>query len=204
MSVEAYILVGGHSSRFGGGDKALALLGGKTLAERAVEAVRGAFPFSKISFVAREAGQFRDEAERLGVRCVEDEKPGFGPVGGLHAALADCEAERLFLLACDLPFVSSELIGSLQRFGSGGRFGAIVPRQSDGRLQPLCAFYDVKAVRPVVESLLVRACGPPSMRDVIASVGARIVTPEEYGQAGTGDVFRNINTRGDLDGAAGG
>ena len=199
MNAEAFILVGGRSSRFGG-EKSLALLGGETLAERAVKTVREAIQFSKISFVTRDAGHFEKEAERLGARCVPDLPAGIGPVGGLHAALARCEAEWLFLFACDLPFVDSELIATLWQTAEAGPSSAVVPRQADGRLQPLCAFYNTGAVRPVVEDLIVQAIDPPSMRQVLSSLELRIVEPGLYGGD---DRFRNINTREDLERAEG-
>jgi molybdopterin-guanine dinucleotide biosynthesis protein A len=178
MILESYILVGGRSSRFAGGDKPSARIGGKTLAENAVDIVRTALPESKIFFVARNADQFVDESRRLGVGLIHDSIEGRGPLGGLFAALANCQAEWLFLFACDMPLMSSRFIAEMRR-RCDARYGVVLPRQLDGRLQPLCAYYNVLEAIPAVEALVHRPGGTPAMMEAIDALEAWIVEPEE-------------------------
>lgn len=202
LSIEAFILVGGRSARLGR-DKALEQLGGKTLAERALAAVRDSGIAEKITFVAGSRVAFAIEAERLSAPFIFDTIEGRGPVGGLRTALTNTSAEWAFILACDLPFVTAELIKRLAAFTCGvhGSIGAVVPEQADGRIQPLCGFYRVAAAGPIVEEMIVRPRPAPSMQSIVERLEARTVSPAEYGPSAEPPIasyFNNINTEDDL------
>jgi molybdenum cofactor guanylyltransferase len=202
MSVEAFILVGGRSSRLGR-DKAFERIGGKTLAERALGTVESSRVAARIFFVTGSEVEFAIEAARLDALFVFDVIEGRGPLGGLHTALTHATAEWIFLLACDLPFVTPDLITNLSRYTSGeaGSLGAIVPEQPDGRLQPLCAFYKVESAKPIVDEIIHRPRISPPMREIVAKLNSRIVKPDEYSPRSALPVswFTNINTDEDLD-----
>lgn len=196
MFPEAYILVGGSSTRFEGGEKPFARFEGRTLAENAVEIIRVALPGSNIFFVARDEDQFEEEARRLNMERINDRIVGRGPLGGLFSALAHCESEWLFLFACDMPLMSPDLIQRLWGLCEP-HFGAVVPRQGDGPLQPLCAFYRVVETLPVVENLVHRPDKAAAMMSVIDALDVRIVEPEEIHADPA--VWTNVNTIEDLD-----
>lgn len=196
MRPEAFILVGGRSSRFEGGEKPSARIGSKTLAERAVETVRSALPGSNIYFVTRDTSQFIAESGRLGVDVISDRVEGSGPVGGLFTALAECKSEWLFLFACDMPLMSPALIAAMW-LECDPSYGAVLPRQTDGRLQPLCAFFRVAEAMPVVEALIHRPGGSASMMEAIDSLAAKIVESAELGAKPI--VWANVNTTEELD-----
>ena len=202
MSIEAFILVGGRSSRLGR-DKAFERIGGRTLAERALLTVEDARVASKIVFVTGNEVEFAIEAARLDALFVFDVIHDRGPLGGLHTALMHATAEWVYILACDLPFVTKQLISNLSRYiyGEHSSFGAIVPEQPDGRLQPLCAFYDVEKAKPVVDEIIHRPRISPPMHEVVAELHPLILKPEEYDPviAGTVTLFANVNTEEDLE-----
>ncbi len=202
MNIEAFILVGGRSSRLGR-DKAFERIGGKTLAERALQTVRDSEIASKIYFVTGNEVQFAIEAARLDALFVFDVIEGRGPLGGLYTALTHASADWVFLVACDLPFVTRDLITNLSRYTNGEyeSFGAIVPEQPDGRLQPLCAFYDVKKVKAVVDEIIHRPRVSPPMHEVVEQLHPLIVKPDEYKSLTAPPVnyFANINTEQDLE-----
>lgn len=204
MSIEAFILVGGRSSRLGR-DKALERIGGKTLAERALDNVRESGIAEKIFFATGNEIEFAIEAAKLDAQFVFDSIQGRGPLGALYTALTNTSAEWVFILACDLPFVTPALIANLSRYiyGEHGGFGAIVPEQPDGRLQPLCAFYNVAAARPVVEEITGKPRPSPPMFEVVSLLNPRIVAPAEYDPVANSSAmyFRNINTEDDLSAA---
>jgi len=196
--IETFILVGGKSSRLGT-DKAFVELGGVTLTERAIANVREALPHAKLTIVAGNSTQFAIEAIASDVPFIFDLYEERGPLGGLHAALAYTKAPWIFILACDYPFVSPELISLLSK-NIGEGFGAVVPEQSDKRPQPLCAFYNVAAARPVVEEILERPRIPPPMHEVASMLDPLIVPFEDYEHLdGAGELFLNINTVEDLE-----
>ncbi|MEQ1604991.1 MAG: molybdenum cofactor guanylyltransferase [Pyrinomonadaceae bacterium] len=198
MGVEAFILIGGRSSRFGA-DKAFADFEGKTLAQRSVEVVETALPSANPRFVVSNESQFAVELIfRLGRPVVADLKPGFGAWSGLHAALAYSSSEWTFVLACDLPFVSAELIRRLADH-TGEECDAVIPRQPDSRLQPLCAFYRRDMVLKKVERQLGETGILPRLTEITSAVNTRIVEKAEYCDlAGNESFFLNINSVGDL------
>src|SRR5262245_33344588 len=88
------ILAGGRSLRMGR-EKARLRLGGQGLLAR-----------------------IRRQAESSGwrVRVIRrDLVPGLGPLGGVHTALTSSEVEAELFLACDMPFVSVDLLRGLVR-----------------------------------------------------------------------------------------
>lgn len=196
MSIEAYILVGGKSSRFGS-DKALAKIEGKTLAERAYVTMTEVFGPENVFFVAGDPESFAGEAKRLNALFVYDVIEDRGPVGGLYTALTHASTDWIFLFACDLTDVTSLFI-SMLRHKLSEHYGVVVPEQADGRLQPLCAFYNVAKARPVVRELLHTDGKPPAMKAVIDGLNARIVEPEEFITTPP-VVWTNVNRSTDID-----
>ena len=196
--IDAFILIGGRSSRLGT-DKAFVELGGMTLAERAIANVGGGLPGAEVTMVAGSSPQFAIAAAASDVPFIFDLYEGRGPLGGLHAALAYAKAPWIFLLACDYPFVSAGLIRLLS-MKAGDRCGAVVPEQFDKRLQPLCAFYSVAKARPIVEEILQRPRMPPPMHEIVAMLDPLIVQYKDYQHLdNASEAFLNINTLGDLE-----
>lgn len=128
--VEAVLLTGGASRRMGT-DKASLMIDGRPLAER----------------VAAELAEVCDPVTVLGREPLE----GYlfladkGEYEGPLAALSRFEPrkEKVFVASCDLPGFSHELVAFLHT-----RVGAseAALTEMDGRLQPLCAIYDRRAI----------------------------------------------------------
>lgn len=198
MDIDAYILIGGHSSRLGL-DKAFLEFDGKTLADRMAETVNKAFAPLRINFVAAKKEQFdTDLINRLSQTTIFDLKPGFGAWSGIQTALSDTRSEWVFVTACDYPMVSTELLRLIAAQISDEN-DAVVPRQIDGRLQPLCAFYRVDSMLPEVNSKLTASDKLPSLMSFLNEAKTRIVEKEEYCELENSDrFFLNINTADDL------
>src|SRR5687768_14477512 len=127
--IDAFILIGGRSSRLGT-DKAFVDVQGRTLLEHAIDVVREGLSPEHITAVAGRATQFAIEAIAGDVPFIFDLYENRGPLGGIHAALAHARTPWIFVLACDYPFVSGELIQFLaDRIDD--KFGAVVPEQKD-------------------------------------------------------------------------
>jgi molybdenum cofactor guanylyltransferase len=195
---EAFILIGGRSSRLGS-DKAFVELGGRTLVEHAVENVRTGLSPERMTAVAGSSTQFAIQAIIADVPFIFDLHEGRGPLGGIHAALAYARTPWIFVLACDYPFVSGELIRFLaDRIDD--EFGALVPEQHDGRMQPLCGFYKVDKARPVIDDIIERPSVPPPMHEVVGLLNPRVMKFAEYEHLhGSDEFFVNINTVEDLE-----
>ena len=183
MEIEGFVLVGGASSRMGR-DKARLALHGRSFVERVSEAV------SQVAERVNLVGA-KDVDSSLKMRNVPDVYAGWGALGGLHAALAACEAEWAAVVACDLPFVTGELFARLAALREDAE--AVVPVQPDGRLQPLCALYRTHPCRDIARELIER--GERRPRALVQMVRARMVAWEELADLdGAQKFFENVNT----------
>lgn len=168
------VLAGGQSRRFGS-DKALAVLGGQTLLERAVARL-GAWCEAVVVIGRTEAP----------APVVADwPRPGMGPLGGIAGALRHA-AEDGFDAVLTAGVDSLSLPDDLPaRLGEGPAYVAD---------QPVVALWPV-AVLPALEAIL-EAEGRHAVRDLIAASGARGVvlpgasanvnTPEDLARLGGG------------------
>lgn len=181
--IEGFILVGGASSRMGT-DKAWLELEGRTFVERILDALKSIT--TEVSLVG--GGESKVAPE---LPFIPDLHVKWGALGGLHAALTACRAEWAAIVACDLPFVTGDLFVRLASLREN--FNAIVPVQSDGRLQPLCALYRAPVCRPLAEELI--AEGERRPRTLLERVRARRVAFAELCDLNHATYFfMNINT----------
>lgn len=196
--LEGYVLIGGKSSRFGR-DKALLELGGVTLAERAAGTISAAFSPKQIFLAAAHEDQFaaKDLPENLPV--IFDYYKERGAFGGLHAALSSAGSEWIFVLACDYPLVSVDLLKYLAGLIDMS-IDAVVPVQPDGRVQPLCAFYRAGPCLKVVEEMLEATEKLPPLRSIFENVRTHFVRFDELKHLpGAEKFFLNVNTPADLE-----
>jgi molybdopterin-guanine dinucleotide biosynthesis protein A len=134
-----FVLAGGRSSRMGR-DKALLPWHGRTLLEQVAEVVRQAA--GDVTVIGHES--YRS----LGLRVIPDAIPDRGPLGGLLTALDASDADRVLLVACDMPEVTVGLLTGLL----SGEADAVVA-EAEGRLHPLCAVYH-RRVLPKVNAAI--------------------------------------------------
>jgi len=101
--VSAIVLAGGRSSRFGR-DKLAEPIGGRSLLQHAIDAVR---PFATDILVVTVPGGSPTVAG--GVRVVHDPSPFEGPLVGLAAGLDEAREAIVFLTAGDIPELVPEV-----------------------------------------------------------------------------------------------
>jgi molybdopterin-guanine dinucleotide biosynthesis protein A len=184
--IEGFILMGGQSSRMGA-DKSRLKIEGVTFAELIALA---------LAPVTRSIRAVGNEAQDLGLSAAADIFPGWGALGGLHAALAACQAEWSLVVACDLPFVTTSLLTRLAQSRPG--FEAVAPRQADGYLQPLCALYRVDPCLETCETLI--KSGERKPVALLEAVKSRFLGFAELSDLIDADrFFDNINTPEDYD-----
>lgn len=135
MDVSAGILAGGASSRMGS-DKALLDFRGRTLLQHQLDLLRPLFPELIIG-----GGRYD-----LGVRIVPDVLGERCALTGVHALLRGATTSRVFIVACDMPFLNPALIRDLL-----GRPGDVVIPVTARGPEPLHAVYD-KACLPAIEA----------------------------------------------------
>ena len=184
--LQAFILVGGQSSRMGR-DKSLLLLENQTFTDRIAETLL----------------EITDSVTLVGSRQTDsrypmapDVYPVWGALGGLHAALAACRSEWAIVVACDLPFVTAELFYYLASLRDG--CDAVVPLQADGRPQPLSSLYRIEPCLRWATELI--EAGKRRPLDLLELVNTRWVPFNELRNLDQAEkFFVNINTPDDYD-----
>ena len=141
--MNAAILVGGKSSRMGT-NKAFLELRGKTFIELQIELLREMFDEVFISV------NTPSEYEYLNLPVFTDIYPGKGPLGGIYTSLINSSSLHTFMLACDMPFVGSELIKHLKDLTK--EYDVVIPKSEKG-LEPLHAFYSKNCIDPIKRAL---------------------------------------------------
>ena len=188
LEVEGFILVGGASSRMGT-NKALLDLGGRNFVEHIHAALSSIATRTSLVGISEASSRAWPQ-----LRVIPDNHINWGALGGLHAALAACSATWAAVVACDLPFVTGEFFVRLASFSEN--FDAVVPVQSDGRLQPLCALYRAEVCRERAQELI--ESGERRPRLLFQWLRTRRVAFDELSDLeGANHFFTNINTPDD-------
>jgi molybdopterin-guanine dinucleotide biosynthesis protein A len=162
-AIRGFIQAGGRSSRMKL-DKAWLDIDGIPMIERAVAAAKPAA--GRLGIIVNAANPQIELYERLAESCdarlIFDLHEHLGPLGGIHTALTHCGAARsALILACDLPFITTEFLSFLCNVHQGENpqsqspnpQSITVPLDQSNRLQPLAAIYD-QSLEAVVSQML--------------------------------------------------
>ena len=180
-SCQAFILAGGSSSRMGT-DKSQLLIQGQTFTEHLANTLH------KVTDSVIIVGRSLDASA---LPAVPDIYPQWGALGGVHAALTASTREWAIVVACDLPFVTSELFLHLAKLRLD--HDAVVPVQMDNRPQPLAALYRIDPCRERATELI--EAGKRRPLDLLEAVKTRWVAFEEIRNLDQAErFFVNINT----------
>ncbi|MGH9389302.1 MAG: molybdenum cofactor guanylyltransferase [Vicinamibacteria bacterium] len=160
--VEGAILAGGTSRRMGR-DKLVLPFGSGTVLQAISEAL--------LPLVERLRLIGRDSTPGLPFPASQpDIHPGLGPLSGIHAALATAEADRVLVVACDLPFVTTAFLRGLVE-GLSPSLDAVVPCPG-GQAVAVCALYRVTCLEGLAGRLERRELGAS---DFAKSLNARFL-----------------------------
>jgi molybdopterin-guanine dinucleotide biosynthesis protein A len=184
------VLAGGLATRYGGEPKGLLEVGGRRVIDRVSEALAAAT--DDLLLIANDPG-----ADRWlpGVRVAADVRPGFGGLGGIHAALVHAGGPAL-VVAWDMPFVTASLLGELRSLGASA--DVAVPESGSRRgVEPLCAYYGDACVQPIERRL-----DAGDLRVIGFFDDVRVARLSAAAVRAHGDpelLFMNINTPDDLE-----
>lgn len=179
----ALILAGGESRRMGQ-DKANLLLGELTLLQRVAGVVQPLFAELIVSV--------RQPRADCALPQVCDDPQHAGPLAGLAAGLAHSQTAWVFVVACDMPFVTRQLIENIAKFRNG--VDAVVP-VVQGYPQPLAAFYATRILGELHE--LQRGSGKQSLRELLKKLTVRYVDETDM-QAADLSGFVDLDTPQDV------
>jgi molybdopterin-guanine dinucleotide biosynthesis protein A len=184
--MNAYILIGGRSSRMGQA-KAEVEFGGATILDRVTAAA--ADVFSRVLAVQRPGGP----VARSVTTIFEGPHDGEAPLWGVRAALLHAKA-RCFVMAVDYPLLRSDILGYLAREFASAPEPVLAPMWG-GRVQTLCAGYSPEILPMLDERIAARRF---DLRGIIDAAGGRIIEEPFLRGRFRGEPLLNVNTPEEL------
>jgi molybdopterin-guanine dinucleotide biosynthesis protein A len=130
-TITGIVLAGGKSSRMGY-DKGLSLLEGKKMIECVIQTLK--LVTDQILIVANSPA-YND----LGYPVHTDLYTNKGPVGGIYTGLYHSSTKDNLIVACDMPFVSTDLLRLILKHAVNKQI--VIPSMND-LLEPLCGYYN--------------------------------------------------------------
>ena len=132
------MLAGGLGTRLGGREKALLSLNNGTFIGNTLQVLDRVCDETIISF--RDESQLRQFGTYVcGRKTVLDTISHAGPLAGMFEGFKEASGEYVFVVACDMPYLNSDVIDLLFRMAEG--HDAVVPVSTSGKKEPLHAVY---------------------------------------------------------------
>jgi len=187
QDITGVVLAGGQSSRFGS-NKALALFHGKLLIQHARDTLASVFNDCLLVTNTPELFDF------LNMPMIRDRFQNMGPLAGIHAALRYTGKPWVFVMGCDMPAVTPDLITFLCGFAED-ECEAVIPWLKSGP-EPLCGLYHKRALARIELQL---KNGKAKIAELLDSLSVRKVQEAELERVkGAQQGFANINRMQDL------
>ena len=144
-ALSGVVLAGGRSRRMGGVHKALLPFRGEKIIHRQLRELKKIC--SEIILVTNEPRTFLPLVDSE-IRIITDFYPDKGPLGGIHAALSLSSHSNVWIVACDMPFVSSMAAQALLAVKTERGAEAAVPYIND-KMYPFHSIYDKSCVEQI-------------------------------------------------------
>jgi molybdenum cofactor guanylyltransferase len=187
--MNAIILAGGKATRMNGKDKAFLSINQEPLIKRQLRLLKNIF--KRIIIVSNNPKEYRN---LKGVEVVTDVVEHLGPLGGIFSGLLASKDKHSFVIACDMPFINTELTRYMFKKSSG--YDAVVPWVNN-RYEPLFCIYSkncIKFIRKLFDKKIFK------LSELLAQVSIKRITQKEILRFDSPEkIFMNINTPQDLE-----
>lgn len=140
------IQAGGESRRMGE-DKALRPFLGRPLIQRVIERVQ---PLADELLITTNTP---DPYAFLSLPLISDLIPGRGALGGLYTAIQAARHDLVGIVACDMPFVSLDLLSDQRNRLADATIDAAIPR-TPGGTEPFHAVYRRSTCLPAIQAAI--------------------------------------------------
>ncbi|MEP7267504.1 MAG: molybdenum cofactor guanylyltransferase [Saprospiraceae bacterium] len=141
-NINGYILAGGKSSRMGT-DKGLLNFNGKPIVQKIINQLMPAV--DKTIIVSNNVAY-----EKFGLEVIPDLIADVGPAGGIHAALSHTDSEQIFVVSCDMPYITTDAIQYMIEQASQSQITLPLNRE---KIEPLFGVYS-KECLPLWQQLI--------------------------------------------------
>jgi molybdopterin-guanine dinucleotide biosynthesis protein A len=186
LQATGVILAGGLSLRMGS-EKATLKIGQQVMIHRIANELKKVFPEVII------AGNIQEDVDNyIGIPVVPDRIDRGVPICGIHAALYAASYPHILVVACDMPFVTSQMAEQMVQLSSG--FDVVVPRKGP-YLEPLFAVYHRNCI-PAIEKWL--SGGKRKTDGFFQYVKVNYIDEDIFVNIDWDVDFFNVNTPGDL------
>ena len=195
MTRAAVILAGGLSKRFGQ-DKCLIRLANKPLILHVLNRVSSVVDETAVVVGSTSQKEAFSKVLKSKAKVFVDKGNVQSPLIGVLTGFEGISSDYSLLLACDTPFVSSQIALLLLDLCVGK--GATIPRWPNGYIEPLQSAYHVKSAMQAAQKALDE--GKLNLASMIGNIcGVRYVSTMVLQQFDTELLtFFNINTPNDL------
>lgn len=196
------ILCGGRGKRMGQ-DKGLMLFQEKPMILHVLGTVFN--QADEIILVLRDENQFKKYEKILKdsdlkiskIRVSMDFLKDQGPLVGICTGLMHIKSDEAMVVPCDSPFITPSFIEKLYSLKNSLKnspdFYAIVPRWSDGMVEPLHAIYSKENVK-IIQDLLKK--GKRDVNSLLKIINVRYVEAESLDESGSS--LKNLNKPEDI------
>ncbi len=150
-----FIQAGGRSSRMGE-DKSWLPLEGRPLLEHLLAKAKSVADHIAIVISATnpQADRYRELAQQWNAETLDDLHGFRGPLGGIYTALTTCaDEDSALILACDLPFVTTDFLQRLWQVHQATQSELTVPLDQRHRVQMLAGIYSAACRAPIARML---------------------------------------------------
>ncbi|MEW6178414.1 MAG: molybdenum cofactor guanylyltransferase [Chloroflexota bacterium] len=190
MKLSVVVQAGGESKRMGS-NKALLPFLGQPLIVRVIERIK---PIAEEILITTNQPQ---DLTFLHLPLYSDILPGFGALGGLLTALTVSTSPLTAVVACDMPFVSPELLSYQAQLLEKEEWDAVIPKGEQG-FEPFHGVFRTTTCRWAVQQVIDK--GEKKVIAWFPLVRVRFVEGDDLNRFDPlGYIFMNVNTPGEFE-----
>ncbi|UTR15722.1 molybdenum cofactor guanylyltransferase [Salipaludibacillus sp. LMS25] len=194
LNVTGVILAGGKSSRMGMNKALLPIHGNETIQRLRNELL---ILTDRLIIVTNETESYKFLKQPL----IHDNYENKGPLAGIQAGLAASNTEWNFITACDMPFLTYQVVEVLLTRAGKLPYKQVIVPQIGKKKQPLSALYHTSSLPFITDCLMKNKL---KVSEVLTGLDYEIITEQDFLKAGlnAGTVernFFNMNSREDYE-----
>ncbi|MEJ5351367.1 MAG: molybdenum cofactor guanylyltransferase [Melioribacteraceae bacterium] len=184
--ITGVILAGGKSSRMGT-NKSFLKIGSQTIIERIADLMKSIF--LEVIIITNSP----DEYKFLNIPLYEDIYKWKGPLAGIHSALTHTKTEKIFVLSCDVPLMTKEMIQYIVDYKSDK---PVIFCEAAGYHQPLVGIYSKKIISEIEYFISNNDLSDKSFHKFLSSIETEIIHPQSLSFY-KDEIFYNVNNMND-------